>query len=72
MVAPVLDKGRDTVDVYFPMGSQWTDLWTGAEVGEAGEWMEAPAPLSKPAVFLRNGEPAAQQIIDGLKGVGIL
>ena len=72
MVAPVLDKGRDTVDVYFPRGSQWTDLWTGADAGEEGEWMEAPAPLSKPAVFVRKGAPAAQQIIDGLKGVGIL
>jgi alpha-glucosidase len=72
MVTPVLDKGRDTVDVYFPMGSQWTDLWTGAAVGQEGEWMEAPAPLSKPAVFLRKGAPAAQQIIDGLKSAGIL
>jgi len=34
--------------------------------------MEAPAPLAKPAVFLRKGAPAAQQIIDGLKSAGIL
>jgi hypothetical protein len=32
----------------------------------------APEPLSKPAVFLRKGGPATQQIVDALKGVGIL
>ena len=29
MVAPVLSKGAETVDVYFPPGDEWTDLWTG-------------------------------------------
>jgi alpha-glucosidase (family GH31 glycosyl hydrolase) len=71
MVAPVLDKGRTTVDVYFPRGSAWTDMWTGADAG-AGEWTDRPAPLSKPAVFLRKGAPYADVIIAGLKSVGVL
>ena len=72
MVAPVLDKGADSVEVYFPEGSEWVDLWTGAEAGKAGEWMRMPAPLSKPAVFLRKGSPSADDIIDGLRQVGVI
>ena len=35
MVAPVLDRGAEAVDVYFPEGDAWADLWTGAEAGRA-------------------------------------
>jgi alpha-glucosidase len=38
MVAPVLDKGADSVEVYFPEGEEWTELWTSAEAGRAGDW----------------------------------
>ncbi|HKH81197.1 MAG TPA: alpha-glucosidase, partial [Methylovirgula sp.] len=72
LVAPVLDKGADTVDVYFPVGSVWTDLWTGVQAGETGDWNTMPAPLGKPAVFLRKGAASADQIVSGLKSVGVL
>jgi alpha-glucosidase len=72
MVAPVLDQGRDRVEVYFPVGDQWLDLWTGAAAGQAGQWLEMPAPLSRPAVFLRKGASSTEEIVSGLKGVGIL
>ena len=72
MVAPVLDKGTDAVEVYFPMASEWIDLWTGADAGNAGEWIKMPAPLSKPAVFLRKGAPSRAEIEGGLKSVGVL
>jgi alpha-glucosidase len=72
MVAPVLDKGATSVEMYFPEGDTWTDLWTGADVGEAGHWVRRPAPMGKPAVFLRKGSASASQIIDGLKGGGVL
>jgi alpha-glucosidase len=72
MVAPVLDKGASSVDVYFPGGDKWTDLWTGADMGEAGHWVRMPAPMGKPAVFLRKGTASASQIIDGLKSGGVL
>jgi sulfoquinovosidase len=58
MVAPVLDKGADTVEVYFPEGSEWIDLWTRADAGRAGDWVRMPAPLGKPAVFLRRSGAA--------------
>jgi sulfoquinovosidase len=72
MVAPVLDKGNDKVEVYFPKGSAWVDLWTGADAGREGEWLTMPAPLAKPAVFLRKGSPAGAEIIDGLRRAGVL
>ncbi len=72
MVAPVLDKGADTVAVYFPAGSAWTDLWTGADAGTAGAWATMPAPLSKPAVFLRKGGASTAAISDGLRRAGVL
>ncbi len=72
LVAPVLDKDRDSVEVYFPVGDRWLDLWTGADAGKEGQWLEMPAPLSKPAVFLRKSASSTEKIIGGLKGVGIL
>ena len=72
LVAPVLNKGADTVDVYFPAGSAWVDLWTGADAGSVGDWSTMPAPLGKPAVFLRKGAASADQILSGLKSVGVL
>ncbi|GJG89512.1 alpha-glucosidase [Gemmatimonadetes bacterium T265] len=72
LVAPVLDKGADAVDVYFPAGSAWTDLWTGIDAGQAGSWVRMPAPLSRPAVFVRKGASSATEILDGLRHVGVL
>ncbi len=72
MVAPVLDKDTETVEVYFPAGSAWVDLWTGADAGRAGDWLTMPAPLMKPAVFLKKGAASAAIIRGGLKDVGVL
>ncbi len=72
MVAPVLDPGVATVQVYFPEGSAWTDLWSGGEAGAPGEWVEMPAPLGRPAVFLRTGAAAGEVILSGLREVGVL
>jgi hypothetical protein len=38
MVAPVLDKGADAVEVYFPRGAEWIDLWTRVDAGKPGHW----------------------------------
>ena len=71
MVAPVLDKGADAVDVYFPAGSEWVDLWTRLDAGKPGHMVRMPAPLSKPAVFIRKGSPSSAVIKEGLKSVGL-
>jgi alpha-glucosidase len=72
LVAPVLDPGRGTVEVYFPEGSAWTDLWTGADAGAPGEWLAMPAPLGRTAAFVRKDGPAATTIRDGLRAEGLL
>jgi alpha-glucosidase len=72
MVAPVLDKGADAVEVYFPRGAEWIDLWTHADAGKPGHWVRMPAPLSKPAVFVRKGSPSSAVIEESLKAIGIL
>lgn len=72
MVAPVLDKGATAVDTYFPRDAEWIDLWTGADAGTPGAWSRMPAPLSKPAVFLRKGSAAATEVRESLKQEGIL
>ncbi len=72
MIAPVLDKGANTVEVYFPVGDEWTDLWTGLEAGKPAEWTRMLAPLGRPAVFLRTGAPSSGEILNGLRDVGVL
>jgi alpha-glucosidase len=72
MVAPVVDPGVNAIEVYFPRGSEWTDLWTGAAAGKAGAWSRVPAPLSKPAVFLRSGASSGDDILAGLKSAGVV
>jgi alpha-glucosidase len=48
LVAPVLDNGADTVDVYFPVGDAWVDLWTGTDAGSLGDWNTMPARSASP------------------------
>ena len=71
MVAPVLTRAKRSTSI-FPKGDTWTDLWTGAEVGKAGQWSEHPAPIGKPAVFLRKGGEFNDEILAGLKAEGLL
>ena len=53
LVAPVLDKGVSSINVYLPKGS-WTDLYSG-QVYEGGRVLYYyKAPLSKIPVFVNN------------------
>ena len=56
MVAPVLDPGTDTVEVYLPAGG-WVHLWTGTTYGSPGRGVREtiPAPIGEPAVFYKEG-----------------
>ncbi len=53
MVAPVLDPGRDSIDIYLPAG-HWCHLFSNRTIenGE-GRWFEVSAPVGEPAVFYR-------------------
>lgn len=72
MVAPVLSKNMETVDVYFPVGDEWIDLWTGAPVGRPGRWSAMPAPIGKPAAYLRKGGEFNDEILAGIGAEGVL
>ncbi|MCD6117643.1 glycoside hydrolase family 31 protein [bacterium] len=53
LVAPVLEKGVRTRDVYFPEG-EWIDFWSG-KIFYGKSTQKVSAPLDKIPVFIRNG-----------------
>lgn len=60
LVAPVLDPGAVAVRAYLPAGSgTWKHLFGGGslDASEHGRWVEVPAPLGSPGVFVRPGAP---------------
>jgi alpha-glucosidase len=73
MVAPVLDRGDDTVEVYLPKG-QWVHLWTGRVYGseEEGVYETVGAPVGEPAVFFREGSEEGLRLREDLKRRGLL
>ncbi|HWG26847.1 glycoside hydrolase family 31 protein [Actinospica sp.] len=54
LVAPVLEAGARSRDVYLPKGASWRDAWTGEE-HEGGQTVTVPAPLDRIPLFLRDG-----------------
>jgi len=73
MVAPVLDPGRDSVDVYLPAG-RWVHLWTGEGYGslQHGDHETVPAPIGEPAVFYKEGSEEGARITEELERRGLL
>lgn len=61
MVAPVLDPGEETVEVYLPAG-RWVHLWSGRIYGsrEGGTRLTVDAPIGEPAVFFEEGSEAGE------------
>lgn len=71
MVAPVLDPGARSVQMYLPKGD-WMNLWTGESVSvPVGRWMEVPAPLGMPGVFYQEGSTVGQHFVSALKADGV-
>ena len=54
LIAPVLTAGATSRTVYLPAGASWTDAATG-ETRPGGTTVEAPAPLDRIPVFVRDG-----------------
>jgi alpha-glucosidase len=50
LVAPVWQAGQHSRPVYLPAGVDWEQLWDGEGV-EGGQWIEAAAPIGRPAVY---------------------
>jgi len=71
LIAPVLDKGAESVRVYLPAG-KWIHLWTGREyLSAVGEFADIPAPLGQPGVFYRTGAKSGELLVLELKVAGV-
>jgi alpha-glucosidase len=73
LVAPVLDPGRDEVEVWFPPG-RWVHLWSGRVHGRDGAATRerVAAPLGSPAVFHREGSEVGERFRENLRRGGLL
>jgi len=73
MVAPVLDPGEGSAEVYLPAG-HWVHLWSGKSYGspEAGVRLTVDAPVGEPTVFYREGSRAGKHFRDELRKEGSL
>jgi alpha-glucosidase (family GH31 glycosyl hydrolase) len=68
MVAPVLDPGSDSVEIYLPAG-KWVHLWTGERYGlpQHGAYETVPAPIGEPAVLYKEGSAEATRFREELE-----
>jgi len=73
MVAPVLDPGTDTVEVYLPAGG-WVHLWTGDRYGSSdrGVYETVSAPIGEPAVFFEEDSAEGLRFREELRRRGLL
>lgn len=58
LVAPVMEKGVNTREVYLPAGSEWTEISTGKK-WQGGQKITANATLDVIPVFTRNADVEA-------------
>jgi alpha-glucosidase len=54
LVAPVIEAGQSTRDVYLPAGTSWVSYWSG-EAFDGGRTVTLPAPFEQPVFLLREG-----------------
>ena len=52
LVAPVLTEGARGREVYLPVGTSWSDAWSGQNF-EGGQRLVAEAPLERIPLYLR-------------------
>ena len=61
LVAPVVDAGQSTRDVYLPAGTRWVSYWSG-EAFDGGQTVTLPAPFEQPVFLLREGSVVALNV----------
>jgi alpha-glucosidase len=54
LVAPVVEPGVASREIYLPAGTRWFDFWSG-EVFEGGRTVTRPAPFRRPPLLAREG-----------------
>jgi alpha-glucosidase len=57
LVAPVVEPGATTREVYLPAGATWFHVWTG-DAYEGGQTVTVDAPIGSPPVFHRDEDRA--------------
>ncbi|MGI6156724.1 MAG: TIM-barrel domain-containing protein [Enterococcus lemanii] len=55
LVAPVLEPGINSRQVYLPEGAIWKDARDGM-IYEGGQWVDVVSPIESLPIFLRNGK----------------
>ncbi len=65
LIAPVMDQGKTTREVYLPAG-EWEHLFTGATYQSNGESFRIKAPLGQPGVFFNSEFP--REIVEEIRG----
>lgn len=63
LVAPVVESGQTTREVYLPAGSRWVSYWS-AEAFEGGETIRLPAPFDQPVMLIREGGVIAMNVAE--------
>lgn len=54
LVAPVMERGQKTKEVYLPAGTKWTNVWT-KEVFEGGQTVTVETPIEQIPLFTKEG-----------------
>jgi len=54
LIAPIMEAGAETREIYLPNGCRWVDAYTG-EVYEGGRTVTVPAPIGIIPVMMREG-----------------
>lgn len=72
MVAPVVDEGATSVEVYLPAG-RWVHVWTGETHGsaDAGSRVTLEAPLGRPVVLYPEGSSDGEAFVAALDAEGL-
>ncbi|MBT7702316.1 MAG: glycoside hydrolase family 31 protein, partial [Verrucomicrobia bacterium] len=56
LVAPITRYEARSREVYLPIGTEWTDVWTGKKL-PGGQIVEADAPIERIPVYVRGNNP---------------
>lgn len=73
-MVPVLDKGKNSVKAYFPIGETcvWEHIWSGELFTRQGFEAKIDAPIGYPAIFVKSGSAVGETFLKNLRELRIL
>lgn len=74
LVVPTLDKHRENVKAYFPVGEScaWKHIWTGDVYDIQGSEALIEAPIGYPAIFVKIGSVVGENFLRNLREYDVL